>query len=121
MAPRYDFNLLIGDSYPPGDDASFTVTYSTGPSLFDLTPYDLSTATIEGELCEVQGGENLVNFEIVKFDQDIDPGKFSWRIPASETSALERKRYFWRLYIAWPGSDSKTTLLEGRLGCGHAH
>jgi hypothetical protein len=118
---RFDFNLVIGDSYPPGDAGAFTMTFKSGPDVDNLVPYDLTNATIGGELSEVQGGPSLVTFEITKLNQGATPGRFSWRIPASQTAALERKRYFWRLFISWPGSNSKTTLLEGRVGLSYAH
>ena len=57
MAGRFDFDLVIGDSYPPGDDAVFVVTYLVRPTVgADPTPYDITDATLGAELSQTKGG-----------------------------------------------------------------
>lgn len=121
MAPRYDFDLTIGDSYPPGDGAKFTVTYSVRPTpTAAAVPYDITSATITGALIRSKAdADSLVDFEIVKLNQVTNPGQFTFRIPASETTGLTPWRHFWRLALAWPGSNSKTTLVEGYVTVRH--
>lgn len=113
MAPRLSFDLIIGDSYPPGDSARYNVKYSTGPDQNTLTPADLTTATIEASLSETKGGPSVVDFETVKANQGTNPGEFTWRIPASESIGLTPRRHYLRIALAWAGTSSETTLLEG--------
>lgn len=121
MPARFDFDLVVGDSYPPGDGAKFTVTLSTGPDLDNLSPYDLSSAVIGAELSAVKGGDSIVTFETEILNQVTNEGQFTWRIPASETADLTPGRRPWRLFITWADTDSKTTILEGIVSVSYAH
>lgn len=114
MAPRFDFDLVIGDSYPPGDSAVFTVTYSVRPTKdADPVPYDITDATLGAELSRTKGGDSIVAFTLTKLDQNASPGKFTWRIPSSETAGLTPCNAYWRLFLSWTGSDSKITIMQG--------
>ena len=122
MPARFDFDLVIGDSYPPGDGAKFTVTVSTGPDFDNLSAYSLADAEIEAVLLETKGAAvSLVDFATEILNQTTNTGEFTWRIPASETVDLSPGRCPWRLSVVWIGSDSRTTLLEGIVSVRHAH
>ena len=121
MSNRFDFDLVIGDSYPPPPLDSVTVRLDTGPKDgADYVAIPLTGASIEAkatlrerDLADA-GVASVVAFEVALLNQVTDEGAFTWSIPETESVNLVPARYSYRITVVGSGG-SRVTVLQGQI------